>query len=353
MNIITYSSKILEESKHYDITIIHLLIGCKTPIERRGGIIHEFPKLARILLTAPETLFDISMISFAYSKRELKIRQILFAIDPEYQKSDATIAKSAIMEMSTSGQNTIISKNSYMITSFVELFIHSDETNETEMSLLINMFSYSQNILINIQDTTGSDMCKKWMRNSHIHILPSDCCLNTSETYACPAIKYLNSPKWVNLEEDSFKILLDPYSGETYTIDYLKSIARFMFIKYELVALSRLWSLIEMREPLNHILNGSIYLEQITNINFSVNDKLCIRPYIEYRGRGNIAMDWIRLFLDLWADRYMYATRDDQSISFVQMIKEQCDIRLKLLGETATIEKYRDLTNILIRNSTR
>ena len=72
------------------------------------------------------------------------------------------------------------------------MFIHPADTNEVEMSLLINMFLYSQNTLINIQDTTGSDMCKKWMRKPLIHILPSDCSLNTSEIYACPSIKYLN-----------------------------------------------------------------------------------------------------------------------------------------------------------------
>jgi len=352
MNIIAYSSKILEETRYYDINIIHLLIGCKTPIERRGGIIHEFPKLARILLTEPETLFDISMISFAHSKRELKIRQVLFLIDPQYQKSSAELAKGAIIEMSNSGQNTIISKNSYIITSSIEMFIHPADTNEVEMSLLINMFLYSQNTLINIQDTTGSDMCKKWMRKPLIHILPSDCSLNTSEIYACPSIKYLNAPKWVNLDEDSFRILLEPYDGDEYVVDYLKAVSKFIYIKYELVALSRLWSVTEMREPINHILNGQIYLEQISNINFGDNDKLCIRPYIEYRCYGNIAMDWIRWFLDFWFNRYRYTTPDEQQLSFVDMIKEQCNIRIKLLGHTTTIEKYRQLTDLIIRNTT-
>ena len=350
MNIVSYSTKILEESKYFDINVIHLLIGCKTPIERRGCVIHEFPKLARILLTEPETIFDVSTISFAYSKKDLKIRQVLFAIDPEYKKSDAHIAKSAITEMSNGGQNTIISKNSYMITSSIQLIIHPEETNECEMSMLIDMFSYSPNILINIQDTTNSDMCKKWRRKSYIHILPSDCSLNTSEIYACPPIKYLDSPKWINLEEDSFKILQEPYYGDEYVIEFLKSTSKFMYLKYELVALSRLWSLAEMREPIYHILTGQTYLDQMTNINFYSNDKFCIRPYIEYRCGGNIAMDWIKGFLDFWVDKYGYAKGELPKISFVDMIKEQCNIRLKILGENIIVEKYRDLVNILTRN---
>ena len=350
MNIISYSAKTLEDSAHYDINIVHLLIGCKTPVERRGGIIHEFPKLVRILLTDPEILFDPSMISFAYSKKELRIRQVLFLIDPEYKKSKPAIANSAIMEMSNSGQNTILSKNSYMIASSIETFIYPENTSEPQMSLLINIFSQARNTIINIQDTTGSDMCKKWRRKPYIHILPSDCSLNTSEIYACPPIKYLNSPKWVNLEEDSLKILLDPYNGDEYVIDYLKAIAKFILVKYELVALSRLWSLTEMREPINHILNGQTYLDQITNINFNANNKFCIRPYIEYRCEGNIAIDWIKWFLDFWADKYMYTKEDDQKISFVDMIKEQCDIRIKLLGDNTNVNTYRDLVNIITRN---
>ena len=350
MNIIAYSTKILQESRGYDINIFHLLIGCKTPTERRGGIIHEFPKLSRVLLTDPESLFDTSMISFAYSRREVKIRQVLFLIDPEYQKSDPHIAKGAIIEMSNSGQNTIISKNSYMITSTIQMFIHPQYTNETEMSILINMFSYSENILINIQDTTNSDMCKNWMtKKSTIHILPSDCSLNTSEIYTCPPIKYADSPKWINLQEDLFKILQEPYNGEEYIIKYLKDISKFIYIKYELVALSKLWNLTEMREPINHIFTGKIYLEQITNINFCTNDKLCIRPYIEYRCQGNIAIDWIKLFLDFWTAKYMYGGYEP--IYFVDMIKEECNIRIKVIGENKPIETYKDLVNIITRNA--
>jgi hypothetical protein len=140
------------------------------------------------------------------------------------------------------------------------------------------------------------------------------------------------------------------YNGDEYVIDYLNSIAKFILVKYELVALSRLWSLTEMREPINHILNGQTYLDQITNINYYSNYKFCIRPYIEYRCTGNIAIEWIKWFLDFWEEKYMYAKPEDKKISFVDMIREQCDVRIKLLGENATVKTYRDLVNIITRN---
>ena len=350
MNIITYSGINAHECLQYDINIVHLLIGCKTPLERRRGTIHEFPKLARILLTDPEVLFDSSMISFGFSKSELKIRQILFLIDPEYKKSQPELAKSAVIEMSNNGENVVISKNSYTIKSSIKIFIHPENTDQDEMNILIKLFSKSFNTIINIQDTTGMNMCKKWRKTPNIHILPSDCFLNTSEIYACPAIKYTDSPKWINLEEDSQRIVMDVYSGDEYIIEYLNSIAKLIFIKYELVALSRLWSLAEMHEPIYHILNGQTYLDQITNINYRIHDKFCIRPYIEYRCDGNFAIDYIKSFLDLWTNQYTYIKDEDAKISFVDMICEQCDTRIKLLGETYN-RTHKDLVKLIIRNS--
>ena len=336
-------SHCIKNTENIDIKVVHFLIGCKTNTEKFqtvGGIIHEFPKLSRVLLENPKKLFDNAMCSYSDYKKVIRIHQVLYLIDPLYEKTEPVFTNAGITAISNNG-HMIHRYSDYTVISTIEIFIYPVHTNTSELNILIDITKKS-NCLINIQDTTGSDMCKHIKSDSQINILISDCALNTSGVYACPPISFLDKPRWVNIRDDAMKLFIDSFTGDEYVIDYLKSVTQFIFCKRELVALSRLWSLNDLGEEINHVLTGKIKLSDVTCKTYNANYKLCILPYVSHRCTGNIVYDQILYFLDTWNTKYMYS---DSDLKFIDIIKEECDVRISILGDEYTT--YRDLVNII------
>ena len=345
MNVITHCSKTPEDD--VEIRVVHFLIGCKTNPETKGGIIHEFPKLVRTLLTSPEILFDSNMVSYAHHKKVIRIHQVLYLIDPLYRDTEPIFTSYGIKELSDNGTN-ILNCGEYIVISTIEMFIVPRDTNSEEMNTLIYIAKTNPDTLINIQDTTSSNMCKH-TSNSRVHILPSDCFLNTSAKYACPAIAFTDKPRWVNINDDAVKLLTDTYAGDEYVLEYLKAIADFTFFKTELVALSRLWSLCDLNEDVHHIIKGGIHLREVTSKTYWEHYHLFVRPYVEYRCAGNMVFDQILKFLELWYEKYRYIDESPE-IPIIDIIKDEVNIRLEMLKEKeCTVHK--DLVNIISKHA--
>jgi hypothetical protein len=348
MNVTSIFSKITKPVDKVDLRVIHVLIGCKTHLDTKPGpkSIHEFPRLARLLLSDPTSIFDNTMNSYAHYKRDLTIHQILYLIDPLYENTDPVFTRDGIKELSNNGSNTITTRDCTII-STIEAVVCPINTSSKEMTAFVEVLKSYPDTLINIQDTTGSSMCSGIFQSDHqIHILNSDCFLDTSAKIACPAISFL---RWVNIKQDILKILSDPYTGDEYAADYLKLVTEHVFFKKELVALSSIWSLIECNEEANHIITGKIKLSDITVKTYSANYRLFIRPYFEYRRQGNIVFDQIIKFLDSWNET-LYYSPDSDTRTFLDVVKQECGARLEVLGmEPCGI--HRDLVSIIEKNA--
>jgi hypothetical protein len=339
MNILTHCVKALDDT-FYDLTIVHFLIGCKSNPIRSGFPIHEFPKLVRNIFISPESSFDTNSISYIESLEKFKIRQILYLIDPEYARSGPEIAHAAIKELSKEGD--IVSKK---IISSLYMFTYPTETRKEEMNILINIFNNNPKYIINIQDTTGIDMCKEYVSGSKIHRLPADCALNTSETYACPIITYAENFRWINIQQDHYR--MNDFFESEYVLNYLKYTAEHIFCKYEAVALIRLWNLHDINEDIFTVVGEKIKLSTITNKNYSKYYKIVIAPYIGYRVSGNFVEHYILKFIENWFLKYMYISEIEETKTFKDMIISECKIRTDILNETFFTSK--DLSNIIAR----
>lgn len=342
-------SKYVKPMETIDLRVVHILIGCKTHHDGRPGPkpIHEFPKLARLLLVDPMSIFDNTMLSYSYHRSVLSIHQVLYLIDPLYENTQALFARDGIKELSTNGTN-IIALPGCVIMSSIEMVVCPIKTTTKEITTLVEVLKSYPNTLINIQDTTGSSMCTSVFQSDHqVHIVNSDCFLDTSAKYLCPAIAYL---RWVNMKQDILKMFSDTYTGDEYMVSYLKEITNHIFFKKELVALSSIWSLIESNEEIHHITTGKTRLSDITVQTYCANYKLLIRPYIEYRRMGNVVLDQIIKFLDWWNDHFSYASPTDTR-TFLDIVKQECRDRFEILGIRESCLTHRDLVNIIERNA--
>lgn len=337
MNIQTHCLKVLEDSS-YDLNVVHFLIGSKSSPNRPGFPIHEFPRLARNLFVCPENMLDANALSYIEGSK-IKLRQVLYLIDSEYSSSNPEVAIAALKELRKTDNV------SDRITSSISMFVHDKDIICDEMDVLISIFKNRRNYLINIQDTTSIDMCRKHDSGAKIHRLPSDCFLNTSEDYACPMITYEGSFRWINMIQDSHK-LKDPFELDS-VIRYLNSSSEFIFCKFELVALVRLWNLHDMNEDVFTILGEKIKLSQITNKNYSRYYKFIIFPYVTYRCAGNAVEDHIVKFIDNWNKEFSYVPDSIPEKTFLDIVIEECLFRTNILGEK--FSTARDICNMILR----
>ena len=335
MNILTHCVRASEDT-FYDLTVVHFLIGCKSTVGRSGFPIHEFPKLARNMFTSPEDCFDSNALSYIQNGGKFKIRQILYLIDPAYKTTRPEITDAAIKELSKSGD--VVSKN---IISSIYIFMHPMETAEEEMSILVNIFKNNPKYLINIQDTTGIDMCRKYDSNYKIHRLHADCFLDTSDTYACPPISHMGQFRWINLFQDCYR-RNDSFETD-YVVNYITATARHVFCKYEFVALVRLWNLNDMNEDIFTVTGEKIKLAHITDKTYNKYYKIAILPYISYRVGGNEVEYYILKFIESWYLSYIYVI-EKETKTFRDMIISECKLRADILNETFLTAK--DIANI-------